>query len=152
MIHYIIDGNNLIGKIKSLKELQAKDKQGSREGLVALLNKYFAGKKIKATLHFDGHPNNILHFTKGKIVYSEKLSSDHMIREEIDRSKNPKLITLVSSDHSLQNFARANRCKVIKSEEIHLDIKKSFEKNEEAEKLKQLEKEKDVFLKLFTGK
>ena len=135
-----------------MKELQSKDKQGSREGLVVLLNNYFAGKKIKATLHLDGHPNSTLHFTKGKIVYSEKRSSDHLIREEIDRSKNPKLLTLISSDHSLQNFARANSCKVIKSEEFYLDIKKSFEKNEEAEKLKQLEKEKDVFLKLFTGK
>jgi len=150
MIHFIIDGNNLIGKIKTLKQIQAKDKQESREGLVFLLNKYFAGKKNKATLHLDGHPKNALHFVKGKIVYSENKSSDSLIRIEIDHSKNPKLITLVSSDHSLQNYARANSCKVIKSEDFHKEIQKSYEKNEESEKLKQLEKEKDVFLKLFS--
>ena len=150
MNHYIIDGNNLIGKIKSLKEMQRKDKQSSREGLVNLLNRYFAGKKIKLTLHLDGFPGTAINLSKGKICYSEKHTSDYMIREEIDRSKNPKLITLVSSDHSLMNYARANSCSVVKSEEFYKEVRKSYEKNEEAEKVKQLEKEKDEFLKLFT--
>jgi predicted RNA-binding protein with PIN domain len=152
MNHFIIDGNNLIGKIKFLKELQSKNKQGSREGLVNLLNNYFAGKKLKATLHFDGHPNSAINFSKGKIIYSENRISDHLIREEIDRSKNPKLITLISSDNSLINYARANSCSIIKSEDFYKEIKKISEKNEEAEKLKQLEKEKDLFIDLFTRK
>ncbi len=152
MNHYIIDGNNLIGKIKFLKELQIKNKQGSREGLVNLLNNYFAGKKLKVTLHFDGHPNFTINFSKGKIIYSENRTSDHIIREEIDNSKNPKLITLISSDNSLINYARANSCSAIKSEDFFIEIKKKSEKNEEAEKLKRLEKEKDFFLELFTRK
>jgi len=150
MIKYIIDGNNLIGKIKHLKELQRKNKQQSREGLVALLNGYFAGKKNKATLHFDGYPNAALHFSKGKTLYSENRSSDSFIREEIDHSKNPKLIILISSDHSLINYARANSCSVIKSEDFYSEVKKISEKNDEEEKINQLKKEKELFQKLFS--
>lgn len=152
MIHYIIDGNNLIGKIKSLKELQKKNKQRSREGLVNILNNYFAGKKIKTTLHLDGHPNTALNFPKGKIIYSEKRNSDFMICEEIDNSKNPKLIAVISSDHKIMNYAKANSCAVVKSEDFYNEIKKSYEKNDEQEKLKQLEKEKDFFFDLFNKK
>lgn len=152
MIHYIIDGNNLIGKIKSLFVLQNKDKQTSREGLVNILNSYFAGKKIKLTLHFDGHPNSPLHLSKGRIIYSENQTADNKIREEINRAKNPKLITLVSSDQSLINYARVNSSSVIKSEKFYKEIENSKKGNEETEKVKQLENEKDVFLNLFSKK
>jgi uncharacterized protein len=149
MNHYIIDGNNLIGRIGALKQLQKNDKQASREKLVQLLNRYFAGKKIKVSLHFDGFPNLALSVSKGKIFYSEKYSSDDLIRKEIDNSKNPKLLTLVSSDHSLMNYGRVNSCTIISSDDFHKEIQKSFEKNDEAEKIKQLEKEKDEFLRMF---
>ena len=152
MIHYIIDGNNLIGKIKSLHSLQKKDKQASREGLVNILNRYFAGRKIKLTLHFDGHPNLALHLSKGKIIYSENKTADSKIREEINRVKNPKLITLISSDYSLINYAKVNSSSVIKSEIFYKEIINSQKGNEETEKVKQLENEKDVFLNLFGEK
>ena len=152
MNHYIIDGNNLIGRINSLSRLQKKDKQGSREKLVHLLNRYFAGKKIKLSLHFDGFQNLALSVSKGRIYYSEKTTSDNLIRKEIDNSKNPKLIILVSSDRSLMNYGKVNSCTVISSDEFYKEIEKSFEKSDEAEKIKQLEKEKDEFLRLFGDK
>ena len=150
MNHYIIDGNNLIGKIKSLQELQRKDKQLSREGLVNILNCYFAGKKLKLTLHLDGFPNLPLHLFKGRITYSEHQAADIKIREEIERSKNPKLIILVSSDQSLMNYARVNSATVIKSEEFYKEIVKSQEKNEEADRIRELEKENKTFMDLFS--
>jgi uncharacterized protein len=152
MNHFIIDGNNLIGKITDLKLLQKKDKQASREKLVHLLNRFFAGKKIKLSLHFDGFQNVALALSKGKIFYSEKHSADTLIRKEIDNSKNPKLLTLITSDHSLMNYGRVNSCSIISSEDFYKEIQKSFEKNEETEKIKQLEKEKDEFLRLFEVK
>ena len=78
MNHYIIDGNNLIGKIKSLSQIQSKDKQSSRVQLVSLLNGYFTGKKCNLTLHLDGHVKTPLHLSKGKIVYSENHISDYI--------------------------------------------------------------------------
>lgn len=152
MNHYIIDGNNLIGKIKHLHLLQKKDKQSSREGLINVINRYFAGKKINLSLHLDGYPNTPLHLSHGKIVYSYKKTSDQMIRQEIDDSQNPKLITLVSSDHALINYAKVNSCTIIKSEEFYREIENNNSRDEEAEKLSQLEKQKDEFLKLFNRK
>lgn len=52
MRHYIIDGNNLIGKIASLQKLQKKNKQSSREKLAFILESYFLGKpNNKVSLH-----------------------------------------------------------------------------------------------------
>ena len=151
MNHYIIDGNNLIGRIKSLQHLQKKDKQSSREKLVRMVSKYFAGKNAKLSLHFDGFQNVPLSISRGKIFYSEKESSDNLIRREIESSKNPRLIILITSDHSLMNIGKANSCTVISSGEFSSSIEKSLEKNDEAEKIKELENEKDEFLKLFKG-
>jgi predicted RNA-binding protein with PIN domain len=149
MIHYIIDGNNLIGKIPRLKELHLKNKQLSRSELVAILNSYFAGKKINLTLHLDGYKNLPLSLSKGKIVYSDSQTSDAKIRDEISRFKNPKLITLVSSDRSLTDFARVNSSTVIKSEEFYGLLNRSNDKNEEIRAVKNLESEKDYFKKIF---
>ena len=152
MIHYIIDGNNLIGKIKSLHSLQNKEKQASREALVNILNRCFAGKKVKLTLHFDGHSNLSLQLSKGRITYSEGKTADSKIKEEIDQSKNPKLITLVSSDYNLMNYARLSSAAVIKSEDFYKEFEKSNFKNEEKERVKQLENEKEEFLNLFSNR
>lgn len=149
MNHYIIDGNNLIGRIKSFQQLQQKDKQASRERLVNLLNKYFSGKKIKLTLHFDGHPNLSLSISKGKIEYSKNDISDNLIRREIESSKNPRLLILITSDHSLMNFGKVCGCTIISSDEFYKSIEQSFEKNDEEERIQQLGNDKNEFLKLF---
>lgn len=149
MRHYIIDGNNLIGKIKKLKDLQKKEKQLSRIELVYLLNNFFAGNKIKASLHFDGFEKGELNFTKGKIIYSNNKTSDMKIREEIDKSKNPRLITLISSDLELVNYAKLNSCSIKKADDFAREIYNQKSKNEENEKIKEMEKERDYFINLF---
>ena len=152
MNHYIIDGNNLIGKIYHLQSLQKEDRQASREELVNIINRYFASKKTKLSLHLDGYAKLPLHPSKGKIVYSNNKTSDQMIREEIDSSPNPKLIILVSSDHALINYAKVNSCSIIKAEEFYREIEKNNSRDEEADKLSLLEKQKDEFLILFNRK
>jgi predicted RNA-binding protein with PIN domain len=149
MNYYIIDGNNLIGRIKSLQQLQRKDKQASREKLIHFLNRYFAGKKIKLSLHFDGHPNLNLSLSKGKITYSFNQPSDNFIRKEIENSSNPRLIILITSDHSLMNFGKVCGCKISSSDDFYRETEKSFSKNDESEKISQLEKDNDEFLRLF---
>lgn len=152
MNYYIIDGNNLIGRIKSLQQLQKKDKQASCENLIYFLNRHFAGKKVKLSLHFDGHPNLPLSISKGKITYSFNQQSDNFIRQEIENSLNPRLIILVTSDHSLMNFGKVCGCKVISSDDFYRETEKSTVKNDEAEKISQLEKNNEEFLKLFQNK
>ena len=149
MNHYIIDGNNLIGRIKFLQMIQKKDKQESRAGLVNLLNRHFAGKKLKLTLHFDGHQNLPLSVLKGKIEYSKNDQSDNLIRREIENSGSPRLIVLITSDHSLMNFGKVCGCTVISSDDFYRTIQSSSERDDEEAKISQLSNEKSEFLKLF---
>ena len=107
MLNYIIDGNNLIGKIASLMSLQKKDKQASREKLVYILDRYFISKKANVTLHLDGHPAGRVSSSKMKIVYSENLTADEKIKKQISQSKSPRNIIVVTSDSNLAQFAKA---------------------------------------------
>jgi predicted RNA-binding protein with PIN domain len=129
--NYIIDGNNLIGKIKSLWSLQQKDKQSSRLKLVKLLDQYFNAKNVKVSLHLDGFENDPIPSAKIKLHYSSKNSADYEIKNEIDNSKNPKVIAVVSSDHSIQNYAKVNSCTIIKSEDFAKELTKKNKNNEE---------------------
>ena len=125
MKHFIIDGNNLIGKVNSLWQLQKKDPQASREKLAFKLDRYFSNKTYKTTLHFDGFPADAIRTNYLKIEYSENKTADENIKFEIEISNNPKLVTLVSSDHNLIEFARVCSCSVIKSEEFAKKLNKS---------------------------
>ncbi len=113
---YIIDGNNLIGKIPKLWKMQLKEKQSSREALVYQLERYFYYKKIQVSLHFDGHKNANIRAKGIRIIYSEHTNADNKIKDEISLSNNPKLITVVSSDYNVLDFAKVNSCSIIKSE------------------------------------
>ena len=115
---YIIDGNNLIGKIPQVWDLQKKDKQAARVKLVSLLSYYFSTKNVKVSLHFDGFPGDAIPSGKIKIKYSNNQTADDKIKEEIDLSRNPKVLAVVSSDNSVYNYARASSCSRFKSEEF----------------------------------
>lgn len=136
---YIIDGNNLIGKIPNLWAMQKKDKQSSREGLVFQLERYFYHKKIKVSLHFDGYQNANIKARGIKIIYSENTNADNKIKDEISFSDNPKLITVISSDFNVLDFARVNSCSTIKSEVFARDMNKK----EDIEDEERLSKEID---------
>ena len=122
--HYIIDGNNLIGKIPTLWKMQQKEKHSSREGLVFQLERYFYYKKIKVSLHFDGHESSHIRAMGIKIIYSNNTIADNKIKDEISFSNNPKLITVISSDMNVLDFARVNSCSIIKSEVFAREIYK----------------------------
>jgi hypothetical protein len=149
-MHYIIDGNNLIGKIKSIWEIQQKDKQASREKLAFVLDRYFSRRKEKVSLHFDGFPSDAIRTSKIKIHYSESKSADSQIKIEIDQSKNPKLIIVVSSDNSVKQYAKLSSCKVITSEKFGKTIFEKDEIDKEEELIKQIDNEE--LKRLFEGK
>ena len=137
---YIIDGNNLIGKIGKLWSLQKKDKQLSR---IKLVN----GKNVKVSLHLDGFAADAIPSSSSKIHYSDNKTADSKIKREIDSSPNPKVIAVVSSDHSIQNYARVNSCTVIKSEEFSKQLSAKKTKDSEEEITKSISE--DEIKKLF---
>jgi len=146
--HYIIDGNNLIGKIDFLKSLQRKDKQGSRERLAFLIERYFAHKKDSVSIHFDGFANEPIKVSKVKLSYSEKLTADELIKKEIDRTKNPKNVVVVSSDNNLRQYARLCSCSTVTSEEFRRILLSSESIDEEKERINKLGNSEE-FKKLF---
>ncbi|MBT8380657.1 MAG: NYN domain-containing protein [Ignavibacteria bacterium] len=148
MRYYIIDGNNVIGKISSLKKLQLKDKQSSREKLALMIERFFITKNVKISLHFDGHPNEKIKIQKGKIIYSKNLTADELVKKEIGHSKNPKNLIVVTSDSNLQEFARKCSCTIILSEEFSKQINLSALQDEENNRIQELNNPNE-FKKLF---
>uniref|UniRef100_A0A832CV21 RNA-binding protein n=1 Tax=Ignavibacterium album TaxID=591197 RepID=A0A832CV21_9BACT len=145
MLHYIIDGNNLIGKISSLKHLP--DKQLAREKLALLLEKYFHGRKVKVSLHFDGFENIPIKISGVKIYYSQNRSADEMIKNEIEKIKNTKSVIAVSSDTEVASFAKVCGCRIKSSESFYKELNTSNKKSSEGEKPTDFNTEE--FKKLF---
>ena len=138
MKHYIIDGNNLIGKIPSINKLQKRNKQTSREKLAFLLERYFSNKKASVSLHFDGHVNEAIKITGIRIKYSENQSADNQIKKEIEKSKNPKNIILISSDNNIAEFARVCSCNVKKSEDFAKELLFKRASDEEKSRIEEI--------------
>ncbi|HET54737.1 MAG TPA: hypothetical protein ENN33_05915 [Ignavibacteria bacterium] len=141
MLHYIIDGNNLIGKQSSLKSLQKSDPQQSREKLAFILDRFFTNKKVNVTLHFDGFEKDKIRTAKLKIVYSDNKTADEKIRQQIEYSKNPKKLVVVTSDFPLSEFAKKCSCAVIKSEEFLKKLSDKSDSKSENEIQKEIDNE-----------
>ena len=148
MKHYIIDGNNLIGKINSLSAVQKKDKQASREKLTHLIDRFFATKKVAVTLNFDGFANEKIKSIKTKIVYSENLSADDKIKKQIESGKNKRSLVVVTSDNNIKEFAKVCGCEVISSEGFGKEITKSKSADDEESRIKEIN-DVDEFKKMF---
>lgn len=146
---FLIDGNNLIGKIKNLFALQQKDKQASREQLIFLLEKYFVNQKNKGMVYFDGFQSTAIASNYLKIKYSQSQTADDLIREDISHAKNRKNLIVVTSDSALSNFARACSCEVIKSEVYFTHYLQSKTNESEAGIIDKLTNRTDEFKKLF---
>jgi len=84
-------------------------------------------------LHFDGFPGIGIKLNKGKIYYSRSKKADFEIKQEIERANNPRLLTVVTSDHEIQNFAKVCGCKIIKSEYFRNLLFQNKEPNTEEE-------------------
>lgn len=148
MKHYIIDGNNLIGKIRSLNQLHKKNKKQSAEKLAFMIGRYFAKKKTTINLHFDGFQSETIKVSGLKINYSGSVTADEKIKSEISKVKNPKNIILITSDSNLAEFARVCSCQVIKSEDFSKQLQSSDKTDEEQTKIDEM-KNSNEFRKIF---
>ncbi len=110
-MHYYIDGYNLIFRILDVSE----DLQAQREALLQDLAKKVQLIKLSATIVFDAHyrPGAVTrgHYKDLEVVYtSEKESADDYIHRKVRRVKNPKFITVVTSDKKLAWLCRQQGC------------------------------------------
>lgn len=152
MKEYIIDDNNLIGKIAVLKKIQKADPQKGREQLVHLLSRYFIKKRCKVTLFFDGFAKDSIPAGEMRIRYSDSKDADSLIKEHIDLSKNPRNLIIVSSDTAVGKYARANSCELLTAESFALQLYGAESSITTEETNHNLHSENDYFIKLFNGK
>lgn len=145
---YIIDGNNLIGKKKQLKNLQKKDKQSSREQLVFMIDNFFHNKNNKIYIHLDGFKSSPINSNKSSLVYSDSRTADETIKRQIEQTGNKKNIVVVTSDSNLREFAKVCRCEVMLSEEF-LKLLQSGNQNDDEKKRIDEINNNDEFKKLF---
>jgi len=149
---FLIDGNNLIGKIKSLFALQQKDKQASREQLIFMVEKYFKHQKNKGIVYLDGFQSTAIASDYLKVKYSQNQTADDIIREDISNEKNRRNVILVTSDLPLSNFARTCSCEVIKSEVFSKQFLQPKITESEEGIINKLNAQTDEWLKLFKAK
>jgi predicted RNA-binding protein with PIN domain len=149
----IIDGNNLLHKIQSIKEMHSYDKQGAAFALRDFVRSRYQGK-AKIVIVFDGHGKN-----EGQsVIYSGNVTADTVIREKIEQAKNSRELVIVSSDAGITDLAKVCGCEVIKSENFAKsltgevkspakgkDVNELFEKPDRSTK-----KEIEEFKKYFT--
>jgi predicted RNA-binding protein with PIN domain len=149
MRHFIIDGNNLIGKTSVLQKLQKKDRQLSREKLAFILESYFISKtNNKATLHLDGFPNIPINVRKIKVIYSGKKTADDQIKLQIENEKNSRNLVVVTSDNNLKQFAKVCGCEWRSSEDFSKEMLARSDVDDEAKRIKEMDNN-DEFRKLF---
>lgn len=150
---YIIDGNNLIGKISFLHRLQKKDKQSPREKLAFMIDNYFHDKKINVSLHFDGFEKLPVKTSGIKIIYSNNREADQEIKDQISRTKNKKHIVVVTSDLNLAEFAKVCSCEVMTSDEFGKKLVEKKSGSIEDEIIKGLNSRENIqeFKDLFKG-
>ena len=85
----IIDGNNLIHKVQSLKMAFYENSQNAQLSLIeTVMAKHIS--KDKLIFVFDGYGK----FTRNNVVFSEKVTADVVIRKYIEDNYNKKIIQL----------------------------------------------------------
>ncbi len=151
MKHYIIDGNNLLHKIKKLEAVLKKDRQAPREKLAFMIERFASDKKIKISLHFDGFENIPIKTDRIKIFYSGRRAADDEIRSEIESAKNSKNLIVVTSDDALKEFARKCRCELIQSEEFSSKLSDGDPQDEEKRRIESIDNV-EYFKKIFNDK
>jgi predicted RNA-binding protein with PIN domain len=137
---YLIDGNNLLGRI-SREEL--KDRRG-RDGLIIRLLAFQKVVRRRIYLVFDGKPEGELAEVrindKFTIHYPDEGSSaDDVIKGFLERQTDRRNFIVVSSDRDIKDFARARGIKAVGSDEFFVELKKALR-----ERKKQREMEKRV--------
>ncbi len=159
----IIDAYNLMHKVTELRLLLAQSQEICVDTMIEKLRSHFWGKGVKCTLVFDGfgqnkHENNInVKFSKTG-VGPDYGNADGLIKHLIEKSKNPKLIKVVSSDREVSSFAKECGSRILSSEGFWGEVKdRRTERNDAYRESKEkpaivTRTEFDFLLKEFTKK
>lgn len=116
---YLVDGNNLAGTGSA----------SGRRGVVDLIRRHTLSRGGRYTIIFDGPPDD--HFVGDldlgavKIRFSGSRSADEIIRQSLRATKNPRNLTVVTSDRSLASSCRSLGARVMGCGEFQGMLKSS---------------------------
>lgn len=122
MLHYLIDGYNVIRQISFLSD---KTLRGEREGLIRFIEQKKPQGKNEITIVFDGQkgvsspslPNNEV-----RIIFTKGISADEKIKKIVEKS-DAKQMVVVSDDKEIKFCVRNLGAKVLSVKEF---IEKGF--------------------------
>jgi len=124
---FLIDGHNLIGR-GQLPDLRLDDPEDEAK-LVARLRAYCARTGKRVTVVFDrGLPGGRSELSGGgvKVVFaSAGHTADGILRERIRRARDPRGLTVVTSDREVIAAAQAREARVMRSEEFAAQLSAS---------------------------
>jgi predicted RNA-binding protein with PIN domain len=125
----IIDGYNVIFKISELGYSTEKcDIEVLRNRFLTLLEQYKEKRKHKLIVVFDGQGTGNSSETRVAgidVVFSrEDLDADEEIKRMVSNSKNPRHVTVITSDRDIEQYVRKYGCKVVEPLAFYRDIKK----------------------------
>ena len=118
-MRYLIDGHNLIPKIRNLSLRDMDDE----EKLIALLNRFSTKARVQVEVYFDKAPIDSARSIKIGAIKVHFIrtgsSADAAMIERIKKmGTSAQGITVVSSDHAIQNAALRMKLKVVSSDEF----------------------------------
>jgi predicted RNA-binding protein with PIN domain len=138
---YLIDGNNLLGRVAP-HELR---ERFGREGLVARLLAFQKVTHTRIHVVFDGNPERertaVAVNPKFTVHYpGEGQSADDVIEDMISRLTDRRRFFVVSSDRAIREFAKAGGVTPVTSETFARELKEALK---ERKKQKEMEKRTD---------
>jgi len=119
----VIDGHNLIGKMKGISLADPNDE----EKLVKLLAQHLHDSRQKVIVVFDkGSDADLMPNHNGprlRVIFAPPESSaDALIMDMIRRDPNPRGLTIVSSDNEIRRCARSRRAHLMSSEDLAQEL------------------------------
>ncbi|MCI0488238.1 MAG: NYN domain-containing protein, partial [Blastocatellia bacterium] len=113
---YIVDGNNVMGQRPGWH----RDKSHARRRLVEEVAAFARTKKARVTVVFDGAPDQALPEGAAhrgvKVLYAERGSdADTRIERIVESSRDPRGLTVVTSDRRLALAVRWRGTSVVRS-------------------------------------
>jgi predicted RNA-binding protein with PIN domain len=139
---YLIDGNNLLGRIAP-HELREK---GGRDGLVVRLLAFQRVTRARIHLVFDGNPEP----TPTDVPVNPKFtiyfpgaggSADDVIRGMIERQTDRRRFFVVSSDRAIRELAKKRGLEAVTSDAFARELKAAIK---EGKKRRELEKRAEI--------
>ena len=129
MLVYIIDGFNLVHRVKSLKNSTTPHRDLIR---YIRTNKLTGSKNNKVIVVFDGRVNDDALREKGdfEVVFSGQISADEVIKKRLEKIKNKSETVVVSDDRQIREATKRQGARSYRI----ADFTKTKKKSERSEK------------------